>query len=127
MEDLKQSSLDEEFSKKLDGLEEGCLFLTVKRGDGLEDLFLPLWKGRSNVNLMVSKKDTHELLYRVFDIETNAKDEGKERIYQEKVEAAKKARAENMTPSIEPEVCEQNIIEPVSLKGESAEGAETEK
>lgn len=127
VEDLKQSSLDEEFSKKLDGLEEGCLFLTVKRGDGLEDLFLPLWKGRSNVNLMVSKKDTHELLYRVFDIETNAKDEGKERIYQEKVEAAKKARAENMTPSIEPEVCEQSIIEPVSLKGESAEGAETEK
>lgn len=30
--------------------------LTVKRGKGLEDLFLPLWKGRSNVNLMVSKR-----------------------------------------------------------------------
>lgn len=127
VEELKKSGLDEEFSKKLDALEEGCLFLTVKRGKGLEDLFLPLWKGRSNVNLMVSKKDTHELLYRVFDIETSAKDEGKERIYQEQVEAAKKARARAEILSTEPEELVQSTIEPESPKSETEEGAESEK
>ncbi|KAG5420405.1 NCL1 [Candida metapsilosis] len=114
VEQLKESRLDEEFSKALDSLEEGCLFLTVKRGNGLEDLFLPLWKGRANVNLMVSKKDTHELLSRVFDIETSAKDEGKERIYQEKVEAEKKARAEAEASSVNLEESLQSTVEPES-------------
>ncbi|KAK6205015.1 S-adenosyl-L-methionine-dependent methyltransferase [Scheffersomyces amazonensis] len=98
--DLKQAQIDPEFSERLEGMEEGCLFLTVKRDEGFEDLFLPLWKGKSNVNLMVNKKDTHELLYRVFDIETSAKDQGKEAIYQKKVEAEKKARE---TPDTEVE------------------------
>ncbi|KAI5967484.1 NCL1 [Candida margitis] len=127
VEDLKESGLDEEFSKKLDVLEEGCLFLTVKRGDGLEDLFLPLWKGRSNVNLMVSKKDTHELLYRVFDIETSAKDEGKERIYQEKVEAAKKARTEGTPQSEKLEELVVDTAEGESSKDEGGEITEVEK
>lgn len=88
---LKDSGFDEEFCSKLESMEEGCLFLTVKR-DGLEDLFVPLWKGKSNVNLMVNKHDTQELLMRLYDIETSANDEGKEKIYQMKVEAEKSAR-----------------------------------
>ncbi|KAI5958925.1 NCL1 [Candida theae] len=127
VEELKSSGLDEEFSKKLDTLEEGCLFLTVKRGDGLEDLFLPLWKGRANVNLMVSKKDTHELLYRVFDIETSAKDEGKERIYQEKVEAEKKARAEAAASSTGPEKDVQNAIETETPETENKEESDDQE
>lgn len=91
---IKDANIDPEFSTKLDEMEEGCVFLTVSRDEGLEDLFLPLWKGKTNVNLMVNKKDTHELLYRVFGIETSAKDVGKEAIYQKKVEADRKARQE---------------------------------
>ena len=41
---------------------------------------------------MVNKKDTHELLYRVFGIETTAKDAGKEAIYQKNLEAVRKVR-----------------------------------
>lgn len=90
---IKELAIDPEFSSRLDEMEEGCVFLTVKReGDNLEDLFLPLWKGKTNVNLMVNKKDTHELLYRVFGIETTAKDAGKEAIYQKDLEAVRKVR-----------------------------------
>lgn len=89
---LKESGFDEDFCAKLEAMEEGCLFLTIKR-DGLEDLFVPLWKGKSNVNLMVNKHDTQELLMRLYDVETSANDEGKEKIYQMKVEAEKSARA----------------------------------
>lgn len=88
---LRESGLDEEFCKRLEAVEEGCLFLTVTR-DGLEDLFVPLWKGKTNVNLMVNKHDTQELLLRLYGIETSAADEGKEKVYQMKVEAEKSAR-----------------------------------
>jgi multisite-specific tRNA:(cytosine-C5)-methyltransferase len=111
--DIRASGIDPEFSAKLDTMSEGCVFLTVSReGDNLEDLFLPLWKGKSNVNLMVNKKDTHELLYRVFGIETTAKDQGKEAIYQNRLDHVKAARQEDSpaaseateeTTSVEPE------------------------
>lgn len=91
IENLKQT--DAAFCEKLEAMSEGCVFLTIKR-DGLEDLFMPLWKGRANVNLMVNKHDTQELLMRLYDIETSANDEGKEKIYQMKVEAQKRARSE---------------------------------
>ena len=90
--DIRQAGIDPEFCEKIDQLDEGCVFLNVSRGDDLEDLFLPLWKGKTNVNLMVNKKDTHELLYRVFGIETSAKDSSKETAYNKKVEDEKKAR-----------------------------------
>ena len=81
--------------------------LTVERGDGLENLSLPLWRGKTNVNLMVNKKDNHELLYRVFDIQTKATDAGKELIHQKKVEAQKKAQREaSEAPSDAPSVSE---------------------
>lgn len=94
IEAIKEEALDSEFSARLDQMSEGCVFLTVKRDEGLEDLFLPLWKGRTNVNLMVNKKDTNELLYRVFGIETLAKDAGKEAAYQQRVEKTDEKAAE---------------------------------
>lgn len=116
LSDLKD--IDPEFFAKLDTMGEGCVFLNVKRGEGFEDLFLPLWKGRSNVNLMVNKKDTHELLYRVFGIETSAKDLSKETAYNKKYEEfkANTESAAEETPEVEeapkveetPEVVEPN-------------------
>lgn len=98
---LKATGLDNDFCEKLESMSEGCLFLTIKR-DQLEDLFVPMWKGRTNVNLMVNKHDTQELLMRLYDIETSANDEGKEKLYQMKVEADKKARSEaSATPEVE--------------------------
>ncbi|EGV60670.1 tRNA (cytosine-5-)-methyltransferase ncl1 [Yamadazyma tenuis] len=105
---IRDTNIDKEFSDKLDQFGEGCVFLTVKRdGPNEEDLFLPLWKGKANVNLMVNKKDTQELLMRLFNIATTAKDEGKEAIYQRKAEEDKLARREaeaaSVTASEEPE------------------------
>lgn len=101
LSDIKELGIDPEFSTRMDDMSEGCVFLTVKREGDLEDLFLPLWKGKANVNLMVNKQDTHELLYRVFGIETSAKDQGKEAAYQKKVEAGK--------PSAEPESATEEV------------------
>lgn len=90
---VKEMSSDSEFCRRFDEMQEGCLFLSVRRdGDNLEDLYLPLWKGRHNVNLMVNKKESQELLYRVFGIETSSKDVGKEQTYQKKVDKEKKQR-----------------------------------
>ncbi|QRG39820.1 hypothetical protein FDK38_004277 [Candidozyma auris] len=86
IETLRETGLDNEFCDKLEGISEGCLFLTVKR-EGLEDAIFPLWKGRSNVNLMVNKQDTQELLMRLFNIATSAKDEGKEKKHQKEIES----------------------------------------
>lgn len=89
---LRESGLDPAFCAQLDAMAEGCVFLNVKR-EGLEDLLLPLWKGKANVNLMVNKHDTQEMLMRFYDIETSAKDDGKEKIYQQKIEAQREASA----------------------------------
>lgn len=86
IENLKETGFDDEFCKKLEEISEGCVFLKVKR-DGHEDCLFPLWKGRANVNLMVNKQDTQELLMRLFNIATSAKDEGKEKKHQQAVES----------------------------------------
>lgn len=91
---IRELGIDDEFANSAEALDQGCAFLTVARGEGHEDLFLPLWRGKSNVNLMVNKQDTQELLYRVFGIETAAADHGKEHAYQQKVEAAKASSEE---------------------------------
>lgn len=95
---VKENKVDAKFSEALAPLDDGCVFMTIERTGNAEDLYLPLWKGKSNLNLMVNKKDTQELLYRVFDIETSAKDEGKEAIYQKKMEANKKTASESAEP-----------------------------
>ncbi|GMM33578.1 tRNA (cytosine-C5-)-methyltransferase [Saccharomycopsis crataegensis] len=66
MKELSQSFYDQ--MSQVD--EEGCCFLNVLRPDG-EDIFLPVWKGKTNINLMLNKHDTFELLYRIFGIETD--------------------------------------------------------
>lgn len=112
--EIEAAGIDPEFTKKLEGMPEGCVFLTVTRGgDDLEDLFLPLWKGKTNVNLMVNKKDTHELLYRVFGIETTAKDKGKEAIYQDKGDAIKAAQESSTDTEIKEESVEATGTEDI--------------
>lgn len=91
---LRATGVDNAFCDQLEKLSEGCLFLTVTRDGDSEDLLLPLWKGRTNANLMVNKHDTQELLMRLFDIETSATDDGKEKKYQMDIEAKKKAQSE---------------------------------
>lgn len=97
---LRESGLDNGFCDQLEKMPEGCLFLSVTR-PGLEDLFLPLWKGRTNVNLMVNKHDTQELLMRLFNIETSANDDGKEKKYQVQVEAQRKMDTESDSAAAE--------------------------
>ncbi|ODV79988.1 S-adenosyl-L-methionine-dependent methyltransferase [Suhomyces tanzawaensis NRRL Y-17324] len=124
--DIRTSGIDAEFSAKLDEMSEGCVFLTVNRGEGLENLFLPLWKGKSNVNLMVNKKDTHELLYRVFGISTSSKDEGKEAIYQKKLEAVKAARESTEPESAQDEGAATETEATPAVETESSEKPATE-
>lgn len=92
IKELESSGFDAEFSKALTEMSEGCLFLRIVRDPSLEDLFVPLWRGKANVNLMVSKQDTQELLMRLYDIETKSTDEVKEKAHQLRVEALKAAR-----------------------------------
>ncbi|SMN21704.1 similar to Saccharomyces cerevisiae YBL024W NCL1 S-adenosyl-L-methionine-dependent tRNA: m5C-methyltransferase [Maudiozyma saulgeensis] len=74
-DDLEREPLDPEFVKEMRAISSGCAFIDVQRNDdNKENLFLPVWKGTKCINLMVSKEDTHELLYRVFGVETSAKD-----------------------------------------------------
>lgn len=108
---IKEKNIDPHFVDKLEQFSEGCVFLTVKRGGDLEDLFLPLWRGKTNVNLMVNKKDTQELLYRVFNIATTSKDEGKEALYQKKLEENKKSREATTEPTTTEEPSEEPAAE----------------
>lgn len=89
---LEKSGVDSDFCENLRKMTEGCAFMLIKRTAPLEDMFVPLWVGKTNVNLMVNKQDTQELLMRLYDIETKASDEVKEKTYQLKVEALKAAR-----------------------------------
>lgn len=113
---IKDRQIDADFSSQLDKLDEGCMFLTVERIENQqEDLFLPLWKGKTNLNLMVNKQDTQELLYRVFNIHTSAKDQGKEAIYQQKAAEDKKAREAEEKKVREAAISEQAVIDGLPL------------
>ncbi|RCK62936.1 Multisite-specific tRNA:(cytosine-C(5))-methyltransferase [Candida viswanathii] len=126
IEDIKTSGVDPEFSERIGSIDEGCLILTVERGEGLENLSLPLWRGKTNVNLMVNKKDNHELLYRVFDVETKATDAGKELIHQKKVEAQKQAQREGSEAPSVVETTEQETSEQETPEVEAQLEAEAE-
>lgn len=76
-EDIESSHVDDEFVQKMKELSAGCAFIAVSRGEDKESLFLPVWNGSKCVNLMVCKEETQELLYRVFGIETIAKEASK--------------------------------------------------
>lgn len=68
LDKLREQS--EDFYNQVHGLDEGCCFLNIQRQDG-EDVFLPFWKGKNNINLMLNKHDTFELLYRIMGVETS--------------------------------------------------------
>lgn len=73
-DDLIAENVDPEFVSKTQKLSAGCTFIKVDRNDpSKEDLFLPIWNGSKCINLMVCKEDAHELLYRIFGIETTSK------------------------------------------------------
>lgn len=76
--EIKESNADPEFMEKVAKLGEGSCFVKVKTDEkGNEELFFPLWKGRSSFNLMVNKHETAELLYRIFGIDKAALDKEK--------------------------------------------------
>ena len=74
--------------------------MRITREKPLEDLFVALWVGKANVNLMVNKQDTQELLMRLYDIETKSTDEVKEKAHQMRVEALKAARNSESQDSV---------------------------
>lgn len=74
----------------------GCTFIRVDRNDSSkEDLFLPVWNGSKCINLMVCKEDTHELLYRIFGIETTSKQNPKAEHMAKKIEEAAQKESES--------------------------------
>lgn len=98
--DLEKDNLDPEFVKEMHSISSGCAFVNVQRNNAKkENLFLPVWKGSKCINLMVSKEDTHELLYRIYGIETSAKDnkqaEKQAKHQQAKVEENKETAADD--------------------------------
>lgn len=100
-EELENSHLDENFVSNIKALGSGCAFIDVQREDeNKESLFLPVWKGSKSINLMVSKEDTHELLYRIYGIETTAKD-NKQAQKQAQHQKEKSATADSTTDATE--------------------------
>lgn len=69
---------DAKFIEAVKGLSSGCAFVKVSREDNTkEDLIVPVWVGVNSINVMISKESVHELLYRIYDIETKATDNPK--------------------------------------------------
>lgn len=67
---IADSQIDPHFVQRTKDISSGCAFIEVLRdGASKENLFLPVWKGKKCINLMVCKEDTHELLYRLFGVE----------------------------------------------------------
>lgn len=79
-DELESIHIDDEFTEKVKTLRQGCAFIQIKRdvNEEHEELFYPIWVGSKCVNLMLSKKETFEVLYRVFGIETSAQQEYKQ-------------------------------------------------
>lgn len=72
---IRSKNVDNEFVDRCEKLSSGCGFISISRNEpNKEDLFLPFWKGVKALNVMVAKENVHELLYRVFNIETKASD-----------------------------------------------------
>ena len=83
---ISEKKLDENFVAKMGELSSGCCFIDVERkNQNEESLFLPIWKGSKCMNLMVCKEDTHELLYRLFDVETKSSDNPKKQAQAERM------------------------------------------
>ena len=97
-DDIRPKNIDNDFVEKMTVLSSGCAFIDVSRNDPTkENLFLPVWKGNKCINLMVCKEDTHELLYRIYGIDANAKVAPKPEEKEETTETPAETPAE--TPS----------------------------
>ncbi|CCK69956.1 uncharacterized protein KNAG_0D02050 [Huiozyma naganishii CBS 8797] len=95
-EDMEEQHIDDKFIADLQELTSGCAFIEFDREDeNKENLFLPVWKGTKCINLMVCKEDTHELLYRIFGIETTANHNPKAEAQAKKAELEKKEEETN--------------------------------
>jgi multisite-specific tRNA:(cytosine-C5)-methyltransferase len=88
---------DPEFAAKVSKIPQGCAFVKISRGDDLEELVYPIWVGSKCINLMLSKKETFEVLYRVFNINTEANQEYKQGPTLEKSTAVIGERTEETT------------------------------
>jgi multisite-specific tRNA:(cytosine-C5)-methyltransferase len=75
--EVKESDADPKFLEEVAKIGEGSCFVKVRTGVEDEELFFPLWKGKSSYNLMVNKHDTAELLYRLYNIDKAALDKEK--------------------------------------------------
>ena len=77
---LSENGTSHAIIDKLNKFTPGCAFVYIPRDDqDNESIMVPIWKGIKSINIMISKEDAHELLYRVFKIETQAKDNPKAR------------------------------------------------
>ncbi|AQZ13632.1 NCL1 (YBL024W) [Zygosaccharomyces parabailii] len=87
---IADSHVDSHFVQRTRDISSGCAFIEVIRdGPNKENLFLPVWKGKKCINLMVCKEDTHELLYRLFGVENLPKN-GKNDVKDKKSDDTKK-------------------------------------
>lgn len=76
---FKQAGIDEDFIEQIKELSTGCGFVKVLRDEDKESIIVPIWVGVNSINIMISKENVHELLYRIFGIETKATDNPKAR------------------------------------------------
>lgn len=103
VKEIRDLNVDPKFFEQIDKVGEGSCFIKVNTGNEHgEELFFPLWKGKSSFNLMVNKHETAELLYRLFGVDKAALDKEKK----EKEDAEKKALEESAatedTETVEP-------------------------
>lgn len=102
--EVKNSNADPKFLEAIASVGEGSCFVKVKTGVEDEELFFPLWKGKSSYNLMVNKHDTAELLYRLFGIDKTALDKEKaEKKAAEEAAKAEEAKVDEEPSKVEPE------------------------
>ncbi|KAH3676146.1 hypothetical protein WICMUC_002168 [Wickerhamomyces mucosus] len=75
-DELESSKIDDAFTNKIKSMSQGCAFVKVSRDvtEDQEELIYPVWIGSKCVNLMLSKKETFEVLYRVFNVETTGQE-----------------------------------------------------
>lgn len=102
--EIRNSKADPKFMEDVAGLGEGSCFVKIKTDiQGGEELFFPLWKGKSSFNLMVNKHETAELLYRLYNIDKAALDKQKaeEKAAKEAAEERSGADADGKTAEVE--------------------------
>lgn len=103
LQQVRDSNADPRFIEEVAKMGEGSCFVKVKTNNPNEELFFPLWKGKSSFNLMVNKHETAELLYRLFDIDKAAldKEKAEKKAVEEVVQEAAKKQEETAVDQTE--------------------------